>query len=118
MRYRLLTRYVILVALGLCLSSSSGCSSGRLERGESRGEDTVEDRLEAHIGEEIEATVTNTTTGNGPYILTVRIAGTDEVIIHFSNGGYRDISLDEANPNMTDSWSGTDDRGNTWEIEP
>ena len=101
----------------LFLVLSLGCTTGVRDRDE-RNEESAEDRLEAHIGEEIDASVTNTTRGNGPYSLTVEITGSSEVVIHFDNGGYRNIDLDEDNPLITDTWMGTDDAGDSWEIEP
>src|SRR3989304_9387881 len=108
-----------LAPLLLFLVISLGCTIAVRDTEERNGEGAeAEDRLEAHIGEEIEASVTNTTRGNGPYSLTVDIAGSSEVVIHFDSGGYRDINLYEDNPLMTDTWEGTDDAGDSWEIEP
>ena len=107
---------ILLLALAI---SQQGCGSSE-ERGRvpAEAEAVKGDHLSHHIGEDVTASVSNVSEGNGPYTLRVGIESEKSVRIYFPNGGWRDITLDEPDPLMDQAWEGTDSEGNSWTIDP
>jgi hypothetical protein len=116
---RLLGRSTIVILLLALAISQYGCGSTKEQkRAPAKAETVKGDHLSQHLGEDITATVHNVSEGYGPYSLRVEIESEESVRIYFPNGGWRDISLDEADPAMDQTWEGTDSEGNSWTIDP
>lgn len=116
---RLLGRPTIAILLLALAISQHGCGpSSEQKRATEEAGKTKVDHLSNHLGEDLTATVYNVSDGHGPYTLRVEIESAESVRIYFPNGGWRDISLNEADPQMDKTWEGTDSEGNSWTIDP